>query len=180
MSVNYLSEKIINYFKNGESKNIDISYVEESFPMGTLGSIKLVDNFSHDVILIMNSDILTTLDYSTFYNEFIEKNADISVACIPYNIDIPYAVLEINEDNIIGIKEKPTYTYYSNAGIYLVKKSIIQKFVKKEFFNATDLIDILITNTNKVIYFPIYDYWLDIGRLDDFNKAQIDIKHLKL
>lgn len=180
ISINYLSDVITNYFGNGESKNISIEYVKEPFPMGTLGSVKLVQDFTKDIVLIMNSDILSNIDFSTFYSDFIDKDADISVACIPYNVDIPYAVLEISGDNITGLKEKPSYTYYSNAGIYLIKKRHIDNFVNLDYYNATDLIETLVDKNFKVTYFPIYDYWLDIGKMDDFTKAQLDIKHLKL
>ena len=95
-------------------------------------------------------------------------------------VNVPYAVFEVADKNIKSIKEKPKFTYYSNAGIYIIKKEIIEEFVTKNSkFDATDLVEILISMNLKVVSYPLTTYWLDIGRLDDFNKAQEDIKHIK-
>jgi NDP-sugar pyrophosphorylase family protein len=131
--------------------------------------------------LIMNSDLLTTIDLGEFYNEFIKANADMAVAATSYHVDIPYAVLEVGETNVVqSLKEKPRYTYYSNAGIYLVKKDVFGYIPHNDFFNSTDLMEMLIKEGKKIITFPILGYWLDIGNIDDFKKAQEDIKHLDL
>lgn len=127
----------------------------------------------------MNSDLLTDLDYEQLFLDFIEKNADFSVVTIPYQVSIPYAVLETDRGKIKSFKEKPTYTYYSNGGIYLMKKSVLKHIPKEEFFNATDLIDKLINEELNVVSYPLLGYWLDIGKHEDFNKAQEDIKHIK-
>ena len=131
-------------------------------------------------MLLTNSDILTNLDYEQFYLDFIEKGADFSVVSIPYQVNIPYAVLEKNDDGTIkNFKEKPTYTYYSNGGIYLMKKSVLNYIPKESFFNATDLMDVLIAQNKKVISYPLIGYWLDIGKHEDFKKAQDDVTKIK-
>ena len=97
-------------------------------PLGILSvQSKLAEkDFVEDTILIMNSDLLTTIDFAEFYDEFISSGADMAVAATSYHVDIPYAVLEVEENNIVqSLKEKPRYTYYSNAGIYLLKKNIL-------------------------------------------------------
>jgi NDP-sugar pyrophosphorylase family protein len=101
------------------------------------------------------------------------------VASIPYQVKVPYAVLEIDNGQVISFDEKPTYSYYSNGGIYLFKKSLLEFLPGKVFFNATDFMELLIANKKKVIHYPILGYWLDIGRHEDFEKAQNDIKHIK-
>ena len=178
-SVKYLGEQIQDHFGNGSDKNLAISYVWEDTALGTIGAVSKIENFSHDYILVMNSDLLTDLDYEQLFLDFIERDADFSVVTIPYNVSIPYAVLETDKGKIKSFKEKPTYTYYSNGGIYLMKKSVLKHIPKEEFFNATDLIDKLISEELNVISYPLLGYWLDIGKHEDFNKAQEDIKHIK-
>ena len=138
-----------------------------------------IQNFQHDYVLISNSDLLTNLDYEHFFLEFLKQDADMGVVTIPYQVSIPYAVLETNNGNIINFKEKPTYTYYSNGGIYLVKRSVLSRIPKDKFFNATDLLEVLILEGKKVFSYPLLGYWLDIGCHEDFEKAQRDIKNIK-
>ena len=179
-SVKYLGEKIEEFFGNGDNKNLSINYVWEDSPLGTIGAVSKIDDFKHDYVLLTNSDILTNLDYEQFYLDFIEKDADFSLVSIPFNVNIPYAVLEEGEDGCINsFKEKPTYTYYSNGGIYLMKKSVLNYIPKDSFFNATDLIDKLIAKNKKVISYHLAGYWLDIGKHEDFKKAQNDINKIK-
>ncbi len=179
ISVNYLGEQIEDYLGDGANRNIKISYVWEDEPLGTIGGVSNIDNFLHDYILITNSDILTNLDYEHFFLEFLNQDADLAVVTIPYQVNIPYAVLETAEGNIINLKEKPTYTYYSNGGIYLIKKSVLDFLPKNAHFNATDLIEQLIIAGKKVFSYPLVGYWLDIGCHQDFERAQVDIKNIK-
>jgi dTDP-glucose pyrophosphorylase len=179
ISVKYLGDQIQDYFKNGSDKSIHIQYVREEKSLGTAGALALVENFVHDYILLMNSDLLTNINLEDFFLFFEENEADFAVACIPYQVNIPYAVMETIGHSVVGLKEKPTYTHYSNAGIYLMKKEIIKKIPTNEFYNATDLMDQLIQNGNKVVAYPLMGYWLDIGKHEDYRKAQEDIKHIK-
>ena len=178
--INYLAPKIKNYFKDGSDKGINIHYINEEEFLGTLGSITLVDNFIHDHIIVMNSDLLTNIDFEDFYRVFIDSNADMAVASVPYSINIPYAVIETVGQKVTSLKEKPTYTYYSNAGIYLIKKELIKLMPQGKFFNATDLMEMLIEKGMNLVYYPVLGYWLDIGQPEDYKKAQEDIKHIKL
>jgi len=178
ISINYLGEKVVDYFNDGSSKDIKIKYIKEETKLGTIGSVGLIQVFHHDHILVMNSDILTNIDLEEFYREYENKDADMSVACIPYSVNVPYAILQIENDQVTALKEKPNLTFHSNAGIYLIKRIHIDR-IPKGLFNATDLIEDLIANKLKVIYYPILGYWLDIGKMDDFIKAQEDIKHIK-
>ena len=178
-SLNYLGEQIEEYFKNGKEKNIKINYVWENKPLGTIGALSKIKNFQNDNILLTNSDILTNLDYEHFFLDFIRQDADFSVVTIPYHVDIPYAVLETLNNNITSFKEKPTYTYYSNGGIYLMKKSVLKFLPEDSFFNATDLMELLIKKGKKIISYPLSGYWLDVGKHEDYEKAQKDIKQIK-
>ena len=180
ISVNYLGEQIEAYLGKGTDKNINISYVKEGQKLGTVGAVSLIDSFQHDYILISNSDLLTNIDYEKFFIDFLKHDADISVVTIPYLVNIPYAVLEINDKKIVSFKEKPTYTYFSNGGIYLLKRSTLDYIPKGKVYNATDMIEELIKENKKVHSYPLIGYWLDIGTHEDFNKAQIDVENINL
>lgn len=180
ISLNYLGEKISGYFKDGAEKFVNIEYTNETEPLGTIGSLKLVEKITSDSILVMNSDLLTNIDYGEFYNQFLEDGSDMMIATTSYKIKVPYAVLQTNGNEVLSFIEKPTLNYPTNAGIYLIKKSALDFIPSGEIFNATDLIDTLISNQKKVTHFPILGYWLDIGKPQDFEKAQEDIQHLKI
>jgi dTDP-glucose pyrophosphorylase len=178
-SVKYLGDQIVDYFGDGTNRNLSIQYVWENEPLGTIGSASKIDNFQHEHILVSNSDVLTNLDYENFYLAFLEKDADFAVVTIPYNVNIPYAVLETKNGDILDFKEKPTYTYYSNGGIYLMKRAVLEYIPKNTHFNATDLMEKLIAEKKKVVSYPFIGYWLDVGKHEDFEKAQIDINTIK-
>lgn len=178
ISVNYLGEQIIEYFGDGKQKNVNINYVREVKPLGTIGSVSKIHNFFHDYIMVTNSDILTNLDYEDFFYRFKEEGADFAVVTIPYKVDIPYAVLETEDGHVVDFKEKPSYTYYSNGGIYLMKRDIIDYVPNDSFFNMTDLMEKLIIEGKKLLSYPFSGYWLDIGKPEDFEKAQSDINKI--
>ncbi len=181
ISIRYLGQQLIDHFGDGASRKLNIAYVSEDKPLGTFGAIKLVQNLHHDVVLVMNSDLLTDIDFEDFYNAFISQGADMAIATVPYKVNVPYAVLEV--DGTAGIRsftEKPTYTYYSNAGIYLLRRELLDRVPTNQHYNATDLMEDLIADGRRVVSYPMLGYWLDIGKHDDYRKAQEDIRHLKL
>lgn len=177
VTVNYLKEQIEAHFM--EKRNgVQINCVREPQYLGTIGSVKFVESFSHDVILVMNSDLFTNIDYEEFFLHFMQNDADVSVAAVPYSITVPYGIFELTGRAIVGIKEKPTYNYYANAGIYLIKRELLDLIPEGQFYNATDFLDTLITKGHKVIRFPVTGYWIDIGQHEDLRKAQELVKHL--
>ena len=153
VTVNYLHEQIEEHFKECRD-GIQIKCICEPKYLGTIGSVKFVDTFYNDAVLIMNSDLFTNIDYEDFYLHFREHDADMSVAAVPY------------------------YNYYANAGIYLIKKEHLDKIPIDTFFNATDFMEMLIREKMKVVRFPITGYWIDIGKHEDYKKAQELVKHL--
>lgn len=179
ISVRYLRDSIKEYFGNGNNKSIHIKYIEENEPLGTIGSLSIVEDLIHDHILVMNSDLLTNINFEDFFLFYQKYDADIAVACVPYNVRIPYAVMETEGNYVKKLREKPTYTHYSNAGIYIIKKEILNLIPRNSFFNATDLMENVIDSGGKVVSYPLVGYWLDIGRHEDFEKAQEDIKHIE-
>ncbi len=180
ISVRYLGNQLEDHYNQRALTGTNLTFVWEKEALGTLGAASLIESFQHDYVLITNSDILTTLDYEDFFLDFLKKDADMSVATIPYQVDIPYAVMETKDHRVINFKEKPTFTYYSNGGIYIVKRELLNRIPKNSFYNATDLMEHLIKDGGKLISYPIRQYWLDIGKPQDYEKAQLDIKHLDL
>lgn len=180
ISINHLKEQIKNYLdKYYADKDVNIKYIEEEKPLGTIGSVGLVESFENRDILVINADVLTNIDFEDFYLNYKDFNDDMSVSTFNVKVDIPYAVLETKDKKIQSFIEKPTYTYYSNAGIYLLKNEYIKLIPKNETFDAIDLIEKLIKQGKKVSHFPIRGYWLDIGTPQNYSKAQDDIRYIK-
>lgn len=177
VTVNYLKEQLEEHYK--EPRNgVQIQTVREPKYLGTIGSIKFVETFYNDTILLMNSDVFTNIDYEDFYLHFRQHEAEMSVAAIPYNVSIPYGILDLNGRNIRGLMEKPKYTYYANAGIYFIKCSALDEIPNDTFFNATDLVEKLIAEGKKVIRYPLNGTWIDIGNPQEYQKANDLVKHL--
>ena len=177
VTVNYLGEQIEEHFSK-PINDVKVNCVREPKFLGTIGSIKFVKEFYNDTVLVMNSDLFTNINYEDFYLHFKEHNADMSVAAVPYTVSVPYGIFDLEGRNIQGLIEKPTYNYYANAGIYLIKRKLLGEIPENTFFNATDLIELLISKNKKVIRFPIAGYWIDIGKHEEYNKAQDLVKHL--
>lgn len=177
VTVNYLKEQIEEHFHHPRN-GVQIQTVREPKYLGTIGSIKFVPKFYNDTILLMNSDVFTNIDYEDFFLHFQQHDADMSVAAIPYNVSIPYGILDLEGRNIQGLLEKPKYTYYANAGIYLFKRSALNEIPNDTFFNATDLVEKLIESGKKVIRYPLNGTWIDIGNPQEYQKAKDLVKHI--
>lgn len=177
--IRYLGEQIQAYFGDGAAKGLRMRYVTEDKPLGTLGAITRIDHFEHDVVLVMNSDLFTDINLEEFYLHFLQSGADMSVAATPYNISVPYAVMKTDKDRVTSFEEKPTYTYYSNAGIYMIRRSLLETMTRDERCDTTDLMDRLLAGGGKLTYFPIVGYWLDIGTPEEYRKAKDIIKYIK-
>lgn len=178
VTVNYLKEQLEKHFSSPKN-GVQVRTVREPKYLGTMGSIKFVDSFYNDTILVMNSDLFTDIDYENFYLHFKQHDADMSVAAVPYTVSIPYGIMDLEGRYIKGLIEKPRYNYYANAGIYLIKKEVLNVIPDGEFYNATDLIDDLIKMNKKVVRFPINGTWIDIGNPQEYQKAQDLVKHVR-
>lgn len=177
VTVNYLKDKLISHFEQ-PVKGVKVDCVAEKKFLGTIGSLALVGEFHNDSILVMNSDLLTDINFEDFYLHFKEHDAMMSAAAIPYTISVPYGIFDLDGRNIKGVSEKPVYNYYANAGIYLLKKQALKYIPQDIVFNATDLIDALVADNETVIRFPLTSLWIDIGTPEEYLKAKDLIKHL--
>lgn len=166
------------HFKESRD-GVKVHTVREPKYLGTIGAVRFVETFYNDTVLVMNSDLFTNINYEDFYIHFLEHDADMSVAAVPYSISIPYGIMDIEgKRDIKGLIEKPTYNYYANAGIYLIKKDVLDFIPRDSFYNATDLIEELISRGWKVIRFPLNGTWIDIGNPQEYQKANELVKHL--
>lgn len=176
VTVNYLAEQMERHFSTPR-EGMNIRCVREPQFLGTIGAARLCEFNNDGTSLIMNSDLLTTISFEEMYMKHTATDADITVATVPYIVSVPFGVLETDGDNICGVKEKPIFTYYSNAGIYIIKNRLLSKIPANERFDATDLIDLAINEGLNVVYYPIDGTWIDIGSPDDFRKAQQLMRH---
>lgn len=178
LCVNYLKEQIIDHFGDGEKWNCKITYIEENQPLGTIGALSLIEKIKHQQVLLFNADLLSNIDFEDMYCKFLQHHSQLSIASIPHKITLPYAVLEGQNHQITSISEKPTYTYFANAGFYLFDSELVNRIPKNEFYNATDFVEDLLQNNFTVSSFPIHGYWSDIGSIDDYKKSCEDFPNL--
>ena len=179
VTINYLGEQIEEHFATPR-EGIQVRTFREPKFLGTIGSIKFVDTFYNDTVLVMNSDLFTNIDYEDFFLHFQQHDAEMSVAAVPYNVSIQLGILDLDGRNIKGLIEKPKYNYYANAGIYLIKKRALAEIPEDTFFHATHLIEKLISQGKKVIRYPLNGTWIDIGTHQEYERAKELVKHLKM
>lgn len=178
VTVNYLGEQLEEHFAEPHN-GVQVQTVREPKFLGTIGSIRFVKEFYNDTVLVMNSDLFTNINYEDFYLHFKEHDAEMSVAAVPYTVSVPYGIFDLKGRVIQGLIEKPTYNYYANAGIYLIKRRALEVIPDETFFNATDLIEKLISEGKKVIRFPLNGTWIDIGNPQEYQKANELVKHIQ-
>lgn len=174
ITTHYKPEKIIEHFGNGNKFGVDLNYVQENQPLGTAGALGLMER-PEKPILVMNGDILTKVNFKAMMEFHQEHNADLTMAVRQHLINVPYGVIECDEEKISQIKEKPQIKLFVNAGIYLLEPSVFDFIPSGDFFNMTDLIQWLLDAGKNVVSFPVGEYWLDIGQYNDYNQAKSDV-----
>ncbi|OCH47776.1 nucleotidyltransferase family protein [Vibrio cyclitrophicus] len=182
ISTHYMPEQIYQHFGDGSDLGVSISYVHEDAPLGTGGALGLLpDNIPRDLPLIMiNGDVLTKVDFQRLLNFHIENDADATMCVREYDYQIPYGVINGEGNQITSMVEKPIQRFFVNAGIYVVSPRVIQSVEKNQKIDMPTLLEQHMEERQKVLMFPIHEYWLDIGRMDDFKRAQMDILSLGL
>ena len=176
ISTHYKGDQISENLGNGEALGVDLVYVSESRPLGTAGGLSLVSG--DDPLLVVNGDILTALDFRALFNFHFEHAAEMTVAVREYGFEVPYGVVETNGVDVTGITEKPAVKFFVNAGIYLISPSARRLIPPAQRFDRPEFIDLLMKNGRRVISFPVWEYWLDIGRPEDYKQAQEDAQRL--
>ncbi|MBO1924515.1 nucleotidyltransferase family protein [Thiomicrorhabdus sp. 6S3-12] len=173
--INYLGHQIQDYFGYGEKWGVEIDYIEEEQRLGTAGALSLIDKEVTDDLIVMNGDLLTKVDFTALLDSHRSNESDITVCVREYAQQVPYGVVEIENETVQQIVEKPIYRYFVNAGIYVLSPKQISAIPYNEFYDMPTLLDELTLDPDaKVGAFPITEYWKDIGHLPDFEQAQVD------
>lgn len=173
ISTHYLAESIVEHFHDGKDFGVDIEYVDEDKPMGTAGALAKA-SVGNLPLLVVNGDILTSIDFRAMLEFHREQSADMTVAVRQYEVRIPYGVITTDGVTAVHIVEKPTLRHFVNAGIYLIQPSVCKMVPSDHSFDMPDLITNLISAQRRVICFPIREYWLDIGQIEQYERASTD------
>lgn len=176
VTVNYMAEKLEEHFSE-ERGGVRVKCVREDRPLGTIGSASLIEFPEEGDTLVMNSDLLTTVSFEDLYLHHRNAGADITIAAVPYNVSVPYAILTTDGGRVTSLEEKPSYAYYANAGIYIISNRLLRGLPKEQRTDATDLIEEAIASGLHVSFFPISGTWIDIGSPTDFAHARELMRH---
>jgi dTDP-glucose pyrophosphorylase len=176
ISTHYKAEQICAHLGNGEAFGIEVGYVSEDQPLGTAGGLSLISGA--DPLLVINGDILTALDFRALLNFHFEHTAEMTVAVREYGFDVPYGVVETDGLHVTAVTEKPTVKFFVNAGIYLLSRAARELVPSGQALDMPQLIQMLVKSGGKVISFPVWEYWLDIGRHEDYARAQQDVQQM--
>jgi len=173
--VHYRKEVIQEYFGNGRDFGVDIDYIVEAEPRGTAGSLSELP-IDEGLLLVCNADIVSSVNFRQMEIFHCQNNASITVAIVRYDTVIPYGVVEMEEPNILGIVEKPRSRNFVNAGMYFLSPQSRRFIPNRGVYNMTDLISDALRADDPVLGFPVREYWRDIGRPDDYEKARIETR----
>lgn len=172
ISVHYMAETIKGYFGDGSRWNAVIRYIEEDAPLGTAGALGLLPCVEDQPLLMMNGDVLTKVDTGQILRFHEEHGSDLTMCVREYDFTVPYGVVETSGLRVTAITEKPVHRFFVNAGIYVLSPQVVAEVGKGTKLDMPDLAKGLIEQGRDVSVFPIHEYWLDIGRPDDFVRAQ--------
>ena len=176
ISTHYNPECITDYFKDGKSLGVSIQYVHENSPLGTAGALSLLPgDISSLPLILMNGDLLTKVNFKDVLAFHNSGNYEATVCVREYDFQVPFGVTECDGVLINKIVEKPTHSFFVNAGIYVLSNDVVKSIQDEKYLDMPNLLNDLIKQDSIVSSFPVHEYWLDIGRLDDFSKAQNEV-----
>ena len=178
MCVNYKSHIIQDYFGDGSEFGVNIEYILEEQRMGTAGALSLLKEKPTEPFFVMNGDLLTSLDFEKMLDFHETYDAKATMCVREYDIEVPYGVVNVADENITSIEEKPIHRFFVNAGIYILNPDCINLIPRDEFYDMPSLFEKMITNNNKTISFPLQEYWLDIGRIADYERANLEYSNV--
>ena len=170
VTVNYLGDLIKAHFAE-RPRRARIECVTEPKRLGTFGSLAYIDNIDTENIIVMNSDLLSVIDFESMYLQHHDTGADFTIGAVPYSVSVPFAIMRMDGERVSAIEEKPTFNYFANGGVYIMKSELIGKIKKGEYLDAPDFILSLIKEELKVGSFHIDGTWVDIGSPDDYRLA---------
>ena len=174
VSTHYRSNAIKEHLGDGKRFGVEIDYVTEESPLGTAGALNLLHPWD-STLLVINGDILTRLNHKAMLDFHREYNAVLTVGVRQYEVQVPYCVVETDGVDVQRVSEKPVLQFFVNAGVYLLEPEIRSWLSEQSRVDMTDLIRDLSSAGRRVVSFPISEYWLDIGQLPDYERAQADV-----
>jgi NDP-sugar pyrophosphorylase family protein len=176
LAVGYLSQLIMAYFGNGSELDLGLEYSRENEPLGTAGPLRLVTGLESP-FLVMNGDILTTLDYWALVAFHRDHEALATVAVHPREVRIDLGVVELNEkDELVGYSEKPVLHHLASMGVYVLDPRVLSLMPQSGYLDLPDLMRQLIAAGERVVAYRHAGYWMDIGRADDYEQAAKDFE----
>jgi dTDP-glucose pyrophosphorylase/CBS domain-containing protein len=176
LTTHYLPESIVQYFGDGSAFGVQLTYLKEDYPLGTAGGVKLMKR-PDNPFLVINGDIITGVPFQEMVNFHRKHHALLTVGVRKYDVEVPFGVVELDEVHVNQIREKPSFNLFINAGAYLLEPEVCDFIPSGRRFDMTELIERLIEAEKVVVGFPIMEYWLDIGRHEDYAKAQEDVRN---
>ncbi len=171
LSVSYKSEIIENYFGDGNNFGVNIKYIHEEKRMGTAGALSLIQNTLDEPFFVMNGDLLTNINFEHMMDYHIQNGSIATMGVREYDFQVPYGVVHVEGIEIKSIEEKPVHNFYVSGGVYVLSPDTLKYIPQNEYFDMPTLFENIIADSKKSISFPIREYWLDIGRIEEFEKA---------
>lgn len=176
LCVNYKKEIIKDYFQDGAYLGVEIEYIEENKQLGTAGALALLTEKPNEPFFVMNGDLLTKINYEQLL-DFHNETKSVATMCVrEYEYQVPYGVIETENHRLLSIVEKPVHKSFVNAGIYVLNPEVLQDVPQHEFYDMPNLFKDIMDQQREVAAFPLREYWLDIGRMDDYEKANTDFE----
>lgn len=179
ISTHYLPEMVRDYFGDGKRWGVSIRYTHEKIPLGTGGALGLLPHDEiNDPVLMMNGDLLTTLNYRELL-DFHNEHRGIATMCVrEFEYQVPYGVIQSEGLLIRSMVEKPVQKFFVNAGVYVLSPELVKSVKYDSRVDMPTLLEVAIDNGHDVTAFPVHEYWLDIGRMEDFKRAQIEFRDI--
>jgi len=174
IALNYKGELIRKHFGDGSRFDVEISYLEEEERMGTAGALSLLPSWPQEPVFVMNADILTLIDFESLMDFHVRNEAAATMCIREYGMEVPYGVVRLNKDTIISIEEKPVQKFYVNAGIYVLEPQIFDLIPKGLPLDMTRLFEMVVERGMPTLSFPVREYWMDIGKHEDYERANRD------
>ncbi len=178
VSVNFMADTVKAYFGDGSRWGAEIRYLQEDQKLGTAGSLSLLPETPTAPLFVMNGDLLTKVNFSQLLDFHSSHNASATMCVREYDFQVPYGVVKMDHHRIVGIDEKPVHKFFVNAGIYVLEPEALGVIPPRTYFDMPELFEKLSAGSKETAAFPIREYWLDIGRVSDYDQANTDFTKL--
>jgi NDP-sugar pyrophosphorylase family protein len=173
VSVNYKADVLREYLGDGSELGIELRYLEEKKPLGTAGALSLIQETPTEPLIVMNADLLTKLNFTDLLEFHCQHNASATMCVREFDLQVPFGVTQLDDANrVTKIEEKPVYTFFVNAGIYVLDPDLLGHLQKDQAIDMPDFLEGVIGKSENVVAFPIHEYWLDVGSLDSLELAK--------